>query len=84
GSRATPQFANFRTPLRQDSDATRAHNGDIFVRLRHRAPLIPAKMTLSNDGAATLEFENEVKRPAAGQSAVIYDGEICLGGGIIQ
>ena len=56
----------------------------VEVRLRHRAPLIPAKMTLSNDGAATLEFENEVKRPAAGQSAVIYDGEICLGGGIIQ
>ena len=84
GSRATPQFANFRTPLRQDSDATRAHNGDIFVRLRHRAPLIPAKITLGENGAATLEFENEVKRPAAGQSAVIYDGEICLGGGIIQ
>ncbi len=84
GSRATPQFANFRTPLRQDSNATRANNGDIFVRLRHRAPLIPAKMTLSEDGAATLEFEKEVKRPAAGQSAVIYDGEICLGGGIIQ
>ena len=56
----------------------------VEVRLRHRAPLIPAKMTLSEDGAATLEFEKEVKRPAAGQSAVLYDGEICLGGGIIQ
>ena len=50
----------------------------ILVRLRHRAPLIPAKF----DGE-TLYFEQEIKRPAAGQSAVLYDGEICLGGGII-
>lgn len=51
---------------------------NISVRLRHRAPLIPA--TLRND---TLYFESEIKRPASGQSAVFYDGEICLGGGII-
>ena len=51
----------------------------VLVRLRHRAPLIPATF----DGE-TLRFENEIKRPAAGQSAVIYDGEICLGGGIIE
>lgn len=55
----------------------------VAVRLRHRAPLIPAKIMLGENNAATLEFENEIKRPAAGQSAVIYDGEICLGGGII-
>ena len=30
----------------------------VDVRLRHRAPLIPAKMTLGENGAATLEFEN--------------------------
>ena len=48
------------------------------ARLRHRAPLIPAAF----DGE-TLQFENEIKRPASGQSAVLYDGEVCLGGGII-
>ena len=51
---------------------------NVLVRLRHRAPLIPAIL----DGN-TLRFEHEVKRPASGQSAVLYDGEICLGGGII-
>ena len=52
---------------------------DVLVRLRHRAPLINAVF----DGK-TLEFKKEIKRPASGQSAVIYDGEICLGGGIIK
>ena len=51
---------------------------EILVRLRHRAPLVPAIFN-----GKTLEFKKEIKRPASGQSAVIYDGEICLGGGII-
>jgi tRNA-specific 2-thiouridylase len=51
---------------------------NVLVRLRHRAPLIPAKF----DGEM-LYFEHEIKRPASGQSAVLYDGEVCLGGGII-
>ncbi len=53
-------------------------DGLVLVRLRHRAPLISAKF----DGK-TLFFEQKVKRPASGQSAVLYNGEVCLGGGII-
>lgn len=56
----------------------KAQELDLSVRLRHRAPLIPAKLI-----GDTLYFEQEIKRPAPGQSAVLYDGEICLGGGII-
>lgn len=51
----------------------------VLVRLRHRAPLIEAKF----DGKKII-FKNEVKRPASGQSVVIYDDQICLGGGIID
>jgi tRNA-specific 2-thiouridylase len=53
-------------------------SGQVQVRLRHRAPLVPAKLE-----GEVLIFATPIKRPAAGQSAVFYDGEVCLGGGII-
>ena len=56
----------------------------VLVRLRHRSPLIPAKIVLGKNNTAVLKFNNKIKRPASGQSAVIYDDEICLGGGIIE
>ena len=56
----------------------RGSSENVMVRLRHRAPLVPAKF----DGEK-LVFDNKIKRPASGQSAVLYDGEVCLGGGII-
>ena len=52
---------------------------NIMVRLRHRAPLIPAKF----DGKK-IALDTEIKRPASGQSVVFYDNETCIGGGIIS
>lgn len=59
-------------------------SGQIEVRLRHRAPLIPAKFEQTDTGFGKLIFTQEIKRPAAGQSAVFYSGELCFGGGIIS
>ncbi len=76
---------NGRTTGKYEKPTDRDENSDkkmseieVLVRLRHRAPLIPAKFN-----GKTLFFEQKVKRPASGQSAVLYAGEICLGGGII-
>ncbi len=51
---------------------------NITVRIRHRAPLIPAKLQGNK-----IIFENQIKNIAAGQSVVFYEGDVCLGGGII-
>lgn len=48
------------------------------VRLRYRGPLVNCKL---KDGKLTLDEEQ--RGIAAGQSAVIYDGEQVLGGGIV-
>ena len=56
------------------------------VRVRHRAPLINAEITRVNDDdgeKVTVVLSEPQRAVAPGQSAVIYDGEECLGGGII-
>ena len=61
-------------------------DGKILVRLRHRAPFLSAHFCFnSNDtSSGSLLFDSEVKRPASGQSAVLYADDLCLGGGIIE
>lgn len=67
---------------------------NLKVRLRHRAPLLPARLLLKNpknlalnsdnpSSSATLVFDQEIKLPASGQSIVFYSGDLCLGGGIV-
>lgn len=51
---------------------------DIHVRLRHRGSLLPAHL----EGAKLMLDEPE-RAVAAGQSAVIYRGDVILGGGIV-
>ncbi len=55
-----------------------SQTSNLKVRLRHRAPLLPAKFQNNQ-----VTFSEPVKHPAAGQSAVFYSDEVCLGGGII-
>lgn len=57
--------------------------GDYQIRVRHRAPLILAALSIDKNGDAVLDLRDTERAVAAGQSVVIYDGSICLGGGII-
>ncbi len=54
------------------------------VRIRHRGELLPAQLKELDDNQAILELRDPVRAVATGQSAVIYDGERVIGGGIIS
>ncbi len=53
------------------------------ARIRYRAPLEACRIKKSS-GNFELHFKNPQKAVTEGQSAVMYDKEICLGGGIIS
>ncbi|MBS7346242.1 MAG: tRNA 2-thiouridine(34) synthase MnmA [Candidatus Sacchiramonaceae bacterium] len=52
------------------------------IRVRHRAPLIESQIEFDGENLI-LKLEDEQRAVTPGQSVVIYDGEICLGGGIV-
>jgi tRNA-specific 2-thiouridylase len=57
--------------------------GDYQVRVRHRAPLIEAKLSYTADGDVRLVLDAPERAVAPGQSIVIYDKDACIGGGIV-
>lgn len=52
------------------------------VRIRHRGELIGARV-ISDGQNSVIELDEPQRAVAPGQSAVVYDGMVCLGGGII-
>lgn len=58
------------------------NDGSYRIRVRHRAPLADAHLEISEDGTM-LQLANPERAVTAGQSVVIYDGDVCLGGGIV-
>ncbi len=55
----------------------------LSVRIRHGAALIPAKAKKKSATNWAISLNDEVRALAAGQSAVVYAGQTCLGGGIV-
>lgn len=57
--------------------------GDYSAKNRYRMPDAPCSLSPVADGRASLHFPAAQWAVTPGQSAVLYDGDICLGGGII-
>ncbi len=55
----------------------------VTAKLRYRQPDQPCTLVPAGD-SLTVFFDHPQWAPAPGQSAVFYDGETCLGGGVIQ
>lgn len=58
--------------------------GEYLVRTRHTGELVPARVEPSEGGRVRLTYGQPQRRVAPGQSAVIYDGLECLGGGLVR
>jgi len=54
------------------------------VKIRYRNPAMPASVSVGPDGAARVVFEEPQRAIARGQWAVLYDGDIVVGGGVIS
>jgi len=54
------------------------------ARFRHLQPLLNCSIVKLLNNECEIKFGEPLEGVAAGQSLVLYDGEICLGGGIIK
>lgn len=56
----------------------------VLVRIRHTGKLLPCTLQAISLDRYTVTLQEPIQGIAAGQSAVFYDGNVCMGGGIIM
>ena len=61
-----------------------AQTFDCEIKIRNLHVPAKAQVTINEDGSFTAKFTEPQMSITAGQSAVMYNGDIVLGGGIIQ
>ncbi|MCL2918680.1 MULTISPECIES: tRNA 2-thiouridine(34) synthase MnmA [Shewanella] len=61
-----------------------ADGASISVKTRYRQQDIPCTVKIIDEQTIEVLFDEPVAAVTPGQSAVFYDGEVCLGGGIID
>ena len=55
----------------------------VGVKLRYRQEEAPATVTRTGEDRLRIDFDEPQRAPAAGQAAVLYDGDVVVGGGTI-
>jgi len=56
----------------------------LSVKIRYKAPRVLARIMQLPNNMASVAFDQPLRDITPGQAAVFYDGDACLGGGIIQ
>ncbi len=59
-------------------------NGSVAIQTRYRQTPVTATIAITDPATAIVTPLEALESPALGQSCVVYDGEMCLGGGIIS
>ena len=57
--------------------------GALAAKTRYRQADSPCALAPGANGSFALNFEHPQWAVTPGQSAVVYDGDVCLGGGVI-
>ncbi|MDZ7852242.1 MAG: tRNA 2-thiouridine(34) synthase MnmA [Halomonas sp.] len=61
-----------------------ADAGRYTAKTRYRQADVPCEMRVIADGSVAVRFDEPQRAVTPGQSLVLYDDEICLGGGVIR
>lgn len=56
----------------------------VMARIRYKGADVPARVRPLPEGRVHVRFEQPLRDITPGQAVVFYDGDICLGGGIIE
>ena len=54
------------------------------AKFRYRQKDVPVSLEYLDNNEILVKYPEGVKRVTPGQACVLYDGEVCLGGGIIK
>jgi tRNA-uridine 2-sulfurtransferase len=66
------------------SGSAPAAGSKLAAKTRYRQADAPCIVAAVDPAAMELEFTSDQWAVTPGQSAVLYDGEVCLGGGVIE
>lgn len=65
------------------SDKTPIFNKKFSAKTRYHQEMVQCEVTYSDDDKITVQFDTAQRAITPGQSLVLYDDDVCLGGGII-
>ncbi|MGY0559451.1 tRNA 2-thiouridine(34) synthase MnmA [Luteimonas sp. A277] len=57
---------------------------ECLAQTRYRQPPEPCRVQVSDDGRLEVTFQRPQRAVTPGQSLVLYDGDVCLGGAVIE
>ena len=81
---ALRQHNCFVTDLNWFGDLVPTDTQSVFVKYRSRSPAVPGILIFESDETLKVQFQTPQKALSPGQSAVFYEGDQVLGGGIIR